>query len=95
VGNSDTKEYVEPEHFADVPVDKRVFFASEVEAEENGYIPACANMEPPREGLKSVQLLSMNDLHGKIDQTYRLNDQGIEAAGTYGVCCSVFKKSGS
>jgi endonuclease YncB( thermonuclease family)/DNA/RNA endonuclease YhcR with UshA esterase domain len=53
VGNSDTKEYVEPEHFADVPVDKRVFFASEVEAEENGYIPACANMEPPPEDLEA------------------------------------------
>ncbi|MBP3041298.1 thermonuclease family protein, partial [Bacillaceae bacterium Marseille-Q3522] len=64
VGNSDTKEYVSPEKWAEVPVEKRIFFASPQEAEENGYSPAGGN---PENNNVKVQLLSVNDLHGKID----------------------------
>ncbi|MED1564135.1 endonuclease [Alkalihalobacillus alcalophilus ATCC 27647 = CGMCC 1.3604] len=71
VGHSDTMTYVEPENWKEVPVDKRVFFASSEEAEANGYLPF---NEPqiPDEELISMQLLGMNDLHGKIDQTYNV-----------------------
>lgn len=37
VGNSDTKEYVIPDNWANVPVEKRVFFSSPEEAESYGY----------------------------------------------------------
>ncbi|GAA0315923.1 hypothetical protein GCM10008967_03080 [Bacillus carboniphilus] len=40
VGNSDTKEYVEPNSWELVPVDKRIFFWSEEEAQAAGYTPA-------------------------------------------------------
>ncbi|UFT99277.1 thermonuclease family protein [Radiobacillus kanasensis] len=39
VGNSETKQYYEPENWASVPVEKRIFF-SEEEAIANGYTPA-------------------------------------------------------
>ncbi|QDP41914.1 thermonuclease family protein [Radiobacillus deserti] len=39
VGNSDTKLYYEPANWAEVPVEKRIFF-SEEEAIANGYTPA-------------------------------------------------------
>ncbi|MGX4668142.1 thermonuclease family protein [Cerasibacillus sp. JNUCC 74] len=41
VGNSDTKEYVNPDNWAEVPVEKRVFFSSPKEAESYGYTPVC------------------------------------------------------
>ncbi|MFD2215768.1 5'-nucleotidase C-terminal domain-containing protein [Metabacillus endolithicus] len=66
VGNSDNKEYVSPENWADVPVEKRIFFASTEEAEANGY--TAATDSEPNENVK-VQLLGVNDLHGKIDIT--------------------------
>ncbi len=66
VGNSDTKEYVEPSKFAEVPVEKRIFFASAEEAETNGYK---ADNQGNNENIK-LQLLSINDLHGKISEEY-------------------------
>ncbi|KMK76596.1 DUF6359 domain-containing protein [Alkalihalobacillus pseudalcaliphilus] len=69
VGNSDTKTYVEPNEWEQVPVDKRIFFASVEEAEANGYVEAGEEIIPDEE-LISMQILSVNDLHGKIDQTY-------------------------
>jgi len=67
VGDYGDKTYVEPQRWADVPVERRVFFASAAEAEANGYVPADGH-EPPGETLK-VQLLGVNDWHGKIDLT--------------------------
>ncbi|WP_223701402.1 DUF6359 domain-containing protein [Sutcliffiella deserti] len=83
VGNSDTKQYVEPTAWEDVPVEKRVFFWNEAEALAAGYTPVEDSGEEPIPGdLVSVQLLGLNDLHGKIDQTYDLSrDFGIAAAG--------------
>lgn len=81
VGNSDTKTYVQPTEWEQVPVDKRIFFASASEAEEQGYTAAEGEIENPDQ-LLEVQLLSMNDLHGKIDQSYELEMNGETA--TYG-----------
>ncbi|MCD7035190.1 5'-nucleotidase C-terminal domain-containing protein [Metabacillus sp. GX 13764] len=84
VGNSDTKKYVEPEKWGDVPVEKRIFFASTNEAEANGYTKA-GDEPAPEEGKVSLQLLGMNDLHGKIDQSYALDINGDgKNDGTYG-----------
>ncbi|MBO1513710.1 DUF6359 domain-containing protein [Metabacillus bambusae] len=66
VGNSDTKTYVTPEEWEDVPVEKRIFFASAQEAEANGYSAGSGNEETDN---ISVQLLGVNDLHGKVDIT--------------------------
>ncbi|WP_117168312.1 5'-nucleotidase C-terminal domain-containing protein [Paraliobacillus sediminis] len=88
VGNSDTKEYVQPADWEDVPVEKRTFFWTEEEAVAQGYTLAGDDNEqtdPPSEDLLEVQLLSMNDLHGKIDQEYDLDLDGDgEVDGTYG-----------
>ncbi|MFT8320129.1 MAG: 5'-nucleotidase C-terminal domain-containing protein, partial [Bacillus sp. (in: firmicutes)] len=65
VGDSSTKKYVTPEKWKETPVEKRVFFASPKEAEANGYTTANSPAEP-KENLK-LQLLSVNDLHGKVD----------------------------
>lgn len=81
VGNSDTKEYVKPTDWEDVPVDKRIFFASQEEAEAQGY-QAVEEENNTSDDLLDVQLLSMNDLHGKIDQSYELERDGETA--TYG-----------
>lgn len=70
VGNSDTKQYVTPENWAAVPVEKRIFFVSPEEAEANGY---SATTDSETNENVSVQLLSVNDLHGKIDVTGTLN----------------------
>ncbi|MYL43330.1 5'-nucleotidase C-terminal domain-containing protein [Virgibacillus salexigens] len=80
VGNSDTKEYVVPDNWADVPVEKRVFFSSPEEAESYGYSPA---EETADENLQ-VQLLGVNDLHGKIDQEYELDPDGDGTLAMYG-----------
>ncbi len=82
VGNSDTDKYVVPEKWADVPVEYRVFFSSEAEAESYGYTPA--GEEEPNEDNLNVQLLSMNDLHGKIDQQYELDPDGDGTFNMYG-----------
>ncbi|WP_338786953.1 DUF6359 domain-containing protein [Metabacillus sp. FJAT-53654] len=66
VGNSDTKKYVTPEEWENVPVEKRIFFASAQEAEVNGYSAGSGNEEADN---ISVQLLGVNDLHGKVDIT--------------------------
>ncbi|SER90406.1 2',3'-cyclic-nucleotide 2'-phosphodiesterase/5'-or 3'-nucleotidase, 5'-nucleotidase family [Gracilibacillus ureilyticus] len=82
VGNSDTKKYVEPAEYNQVPVEHRIFFASAEEAKAQGYTAAVG--EPVGEVL-DVQLLSMNDLHGKIDQQYELDINGDgEIDGVYG-----------
>ncbi|MFC4321982.1 5'-nucleotidase C-terminal domain-containing protein [Litchfieldia salsa] len=73
VGNSETMKYVAPEDFADVPVEARVFFSNAQEAEDNGYT-SITSEEPATDNLL-LQLLSINDLHGKIDQTYK-EDEG-------------------
>lgn len=77
VGNSDTKEYMIPDNWADVPVEKRVFFSSPKEAESYGYTPV--REEDTEEDNLLVQLLSMNNLHGKIDQQYTLD---LDSDGT-------------
>ncbi|WP_117161083.1 5'-nucleotidase C-terminal domain-containing protein [Paraliobacillus sp. X-1268] len=89
VGNSDTKEYVAPLEWAEVPVDKRIFFASVEEAEAQGYTAVedegSEPVDPPSDDILEIQLLSMNDLHGKIDQEYDLDIDGDgEVDGTYG-----------
>ncbi|MRH44213.1 hypothetical protein GH741_16340 [Aquibacillus halophilus] len=81
VGNSDTKEYVQPLEWEDVSVDKRIFFASAEEAEAQGYTAVGSDpVDPPSEDVLELQLLSMNDLHGKIDQEYELDidDDGTD-----------------
>ncbi|GIO27235.1 5'-nucleotidase C-terminal domain-containing protein [Ornithinibacillus bavariensis] len=80
VGNSDTKKYVVPEDWADVPVDKRIFFSSPAEAESYGYIPV-GSVDP---NIVEVQFLSMNDLHGKIDQEYMIDPDGDGTKEMYG-----------
>ncbi|WP_010098294.1 5'-nucleotidase C-terminal domain-containing protein [Ornithinibacillus scapharcae] len=83
VGNSDTRQYVAPEDWADVPVDKRIFFVSSGEAESYGFTPANGNgNEEPN--LLDVQILSMNDLHGKIDQEYMIDPNGDGVRDMYG-----------
>ncbi|SET00211.1 2',3'-cyclic-nucleotide 2'-phosphodiesterase/5'-or 3'-nucleotidase, 5'-nucleotidase family [Oceanobacillus limi] len=83
VGNSDTLEYVEPQDWADVPVEKRIFFSSAEEAESYGYAPVDGgdNADP---NILELQLLSMNDLHGKIDQEYTLDPDGDGNSDWYG-----------
>ncbi|MFD1040388.1 5'-nucleotidase C-terminal domain-containing protein [Virgibacillus byunsanensis] len=83
VGNSDTMEYVDPEDWADVPVEKRIFFSSPAEAESYGFTPVDGEGNPG-ENILEVQLLSMNDLHGKIDQEYSLDPDGDGTFDTYG-----------
>ncbi|SHG57036.1 5'-nucleotidase C-terminal domain-containing protein [Ornithinibacillus halophilus] len=80
VGNSDTMEYVEPNYWEDVPVEKRIFFSSAEEAESYGYRPEGQEDE----NLLEVQILSMNDLHGKIDQEYSLDPDGDGVNDMYG-----------
>ncbi|WP_156290325.1 5'-nucleotidase C-terminal domain-containing protein [Oceanobacillus salinisoli] len=82
VGNSETMEYVEPEAYEEVPVEKRIFFVSAEEAESYGFTPA---QEGGSDGdLLDLQILSMNDLHGKIDQEYSLDPDGDGTYDMYG-----------
>jgi len=67
VGNSETKKYVLPEDFQEVPVENRIFFASANEAENNGY--TALNGGEEKDTIK-LQLLSVNDLHGKVTEEY-------------------------
>ncbi|MDI0274770.1 5'-nucleotidase C-terminal domain-containing protein [Bacillus safensis] len=76
VGDSSAKTYVSPDSWKEIAVDKRIFFASKEEAEQAGYQPA--EEEVP------LTILSMNDLHGKIDQQYELDLKGDGNKGTYG-----------
>ncbi|WP_199617558.1 5'-nucleotidase C-terminal domain-containing protein [Paenibacillus alkalitolerans] len=66
VGDYFTKTYVAPDKWMEVPTENRVFFFTEQEAQEAGYVPEASQ-------LVSVQLLSVNDLHGKIDVTSPIN----------------------
>ncbi|WP_407271237.1 DUF6359 domain-containing protein [Radiobacillus sp. PE A8.2] len=83
VGNSDTKEYVEPQDWETVDVDKRIFFVSADEAEAQGYVPEGETQQPPSEGTVDVQLLGFNDLHGKIDQEYGFDENDDEVIDYY------------
>ncbi|WP_349408762.1 5'-nucleotidase C-terminal domain-containing protein [Pseudalkalibacillus sp. SCS-8] len=67
VGNYFTKEYVSPERWEEIPVEDRVFFFTEQEAMDAGYV----KNDSPANGNIKVQLLGLNDLHGKIDVTKR------------------------
>lgn len=78
VGDSSAKTYVSPDSWKEIAVDKRIFFASKEEAEQAGYQPAEGTGEVP------LTILSMNDLHGKIDQQYELDLKGDGNKGTYG-----------
>ncbi|TYS38923.1 endonuclease [Bacillus swezeyi] len=79
VGDSAKKTYVTPDEWREIPVERRIFFASSEEAEAAGYTKKEQN------GNLSLRLLSMNDLHGKIDQQYQLdlNEDG-QPDGTFG-----------
>ncbi|MGP4079305.1 5'-nucleotidase C-terminal domain-containing protein [Pseudalkalibacillus sp. R45] len=66
VGDYFTQEYVVPEKWEDIPVQNRVFFFEEEDAIEAGYTPA--DDSGSDENIE-VQLLGVNDLHGKIDVT--------------------------
>ncbi|PAV30498.1 endonuclease [Virgibacillus profundi] len=83
VGNSDTMEYVVPDDWAEVPVEKRIFFSNAAEAESYGYTPA-GDGENPDENILELQLLSLNDLHGKIDQEYMLDPDEDGTEDMYG-----------
>ncbi|MGJ9459540.1 5'-nucleotidase C-terminal domain-containing protein [Oceanobacillus sp. CF4.6] len=83
VGDSDTMEYVEPNDWADVSVEKRIFFSSADEAESYGYT-SVGDEGTPDENILELQLLSMNDLHGKIDQEYMLDPDGDGVSDMYG-----------
>jgi 2',3'-cyclic-nucleotide 2'-phosphodiesterase/3'-nucleotidase/5'-nucleotidase len=84
VGNSDTKRYVSPDKWAEVPVEKRIFFWSEEDAKAAGYTAISMQVEDPNGSLDniSLQLLSLNDLHGKIDQVYKVDTNGDETDET-------------
>lgn len=78
VGDSSAKTYVSPDSWKEVDVEKRVFFASKEEAEQAGYQASTSSREVP------LTILSMNDLHGKIDQQYELDLKGDGSKGMYG-----------
>ncbi|MGE6630782.1 5'-nucleotidase C-terminal domain-containing protein [Bacillus sp. NPDC077027] len=78
VGDSATRTYVVPEEWMTVDVDKRIFFASKEEAKQAGYHEVEQSDEIP------LTILSMNDLHGKIDQQYELDVKGDGTKGIYG-----------
>ncbi|MGG0681093.1 5'-nucleotidase C-terminal domain-containing protein [Bacillus altitudinis] len=78
VGDSSAKTYVSSDSWNEIDVDKRIFFASKEEAEQAGYQASESSSEVP------LTILSMNDLHGKIDQQYELDVKGDGSKGTYG-----------
>ncbi|WP_085524664.1 5'-nucleotidase C-terminal domain-containing protein [Tuberibacillus sp. Marseille-P3662] len=82
VGNSETKSYVKPKDWEQVPVDKRIFFWDEATAKAEGYTPAFTDQ--PKEDLVSVQLLTMNDLHGKINEVVQTDVDGDGTEETVG-----------
>ncbi|MET3696788.1 endonuclease YncB(thermonuclease family) [Bacillus oleivorans] len=54
VGHSDTKEYVAPELWETVPVDKRIFFWSEAEAQAAGFTPADGETNPEEPSIFTI-----------------------------------------
>ncbi|MCF6138858.1 5'-nucleotidase C-terminal domain-containing protein [Pseudalkalibacillus berkeleyi] len=70
VGDYFTKEYVTPDKWEDIPVENRVFFFEEQAAIDAGYTKAGSGSGE----LIKVQLLGLNDLHGKIDVTKKDGD---------------------
>ncbi|MGM7703021.1 5'-nucleotidase C-terminal domain-containing protein [Pseudalkalibacillus sp. Hm43] len=82
VGDYFTKEYVAPEKWEDIPIENRVFFFEEQDAIDAGYTKSDSGTGD----LIKVQLLGLNDLHGKIDVTKRDGDQSygrIDYLATY------------
>ncbi|MCI3922806.1 5'-nucleotidase C-terminal domain-containing protein [Paenibacillus sp. TRM 82003] len=71
VGDYFTKKYVEPDEWESINAENRVFFFEESDAIAAGYAKQGTE---PTENIK-LQLLSVNDLHGKIDQTYEVEGQ--------------------
>ncbi|WP_257348156.1 5'-nucleotidase C-terminal domain-containing protein [Pseudalkalibacillus decolorationis] len=65
VGDYFTKQYVAPEKWEDIPVENRVFFFEEQDAIDAGYTAVGGGTS---DNIK-VQLLGVNDLHGKVDVT--------------------------
>ncbi|MBL3649148.1 5'-nucleotidase C-terminal domain-containing protein [Bacillus vallismortis] len=81
VGDSSNKTYVEPAEWKQVAVENRIFFASASEAENAGY----KKRQTAPEQHVPLSILSMNDLHGKIDQQYELDLDGNGTAdGVFG-----------
>lgn len=78
VGDSSVKTYVSPDKWKEIDVDKRIFFASKEEAEQAGYQPEKDADDVP------LTILSLNDLHGKIDQEYELDLKDDGNKGMYG-----------
>ncbi|MFX3625004.1 MAG: OmpL47-type beta-barrel domain-containing protein [Ectobacillus sp.] len=60
VADYKTKTYVEPEKWAEVPVENRIFFASEQEAEQNGYVKA-AELPKDTQAPEAQAMLSKAD----------------------------------
>ncbi|KXZ23947.1 endonuclease [Bacillus nakamurai] len=81
VGDSSDRTYVSPEEWKKVTAEHRIFFSSEKEAENAGY----KKRQKADEGNVPLRIISMNDLHGKIDQQYGhdLNGDG-KPDGTFG-----------
>ncbi|MGJ8552273.1 endonuclease YhcR [Bacillus subtilis] len=81
VGDSSNKTYVQPADWKKIAVENRIFFASASEAESAGYKK---RQTAPQEHVP-LRILSMNDLHGKIDQQYELDLDGNGTVdGTFG-----------
>ncbi|WP_411809341.1 5'-nucleotidase C-terminal domain-containing protein [Bacillus mojavensis] len=81
VGDSSNQTYVAPADWKQVAVENRIFFASKAEAESAGYKK---KQTSPQETIP-LRILSMNDLHGKIDQQYELDLDGDGTPdGTFG-----------
>lgn len=70
-----TRRYVTPEEWEEVPVQNRLFFFTEQEAIDAGY-----TFDGEESNTIKIQLLSLNDLHGKIDQEYNeeIGEDGTE-----------------
>ncbi|MCY8942625.1 5'-nucleotidase C-terminal domain-containing protein [Bacillus atrophaeus] len=81
VGDSSDKTYVPPEEWKEIAVEHRIFFSSPEEAESAGY----KKRESGNKANMPLRILSMNDLHGKIDQQYELDlNQDGKTDGTFG-----------
>ncbi|WP_052947829.1 5'-nucleotidase C-terminal domain-containing protein [Aneurinibacillus tyrosinisolvens] len=75
VGDYFTKKYVEPAQWKSIPAQNRVFFFTEQDAKTAGYTME-GNTTPVPQGNIKVQLLGLNDLHGKIDQQFDEKSSG-------------------
>jgi DNA/RNA endonuclease YhcR with UshA esterase domain/endonuclease YncB( thermonuclease family) len=88
VGNSDTKVYVDKEQWASVPVEKRIFFNTEVDAIANGYSKVGQIPIPPLPDGTGKKVL-FDNTHGQtagaadwvIDGAFSDFADGLRAAG--------------